>query len=354
MYSELIMLTPYRRHRAKCKSKGRRAKCSCPIWVQGMLHGEKVRRSLDLTNWEAAQKLIRDWEIHGLHSVVTLNEAYDRFIEQHEANGSAPATLVKHRRLRKHALEFFCDIPLRSLSVDDVSRFRESWNFAPMTTKNTIERMRSFFKFCMDREWIEKNPASRLKLPKIGEVERKPYEAAEIQTINEAVEQFPNWGIYGALTRERLRALISVLRWTGMRIGDAIQLSEDKIIDGQLTLRTTKNGKRVSIPVHPEVESALEKIKNGSPYFFWSGNGSVKSQVSCWERTFKKLGTLAKMKVHPHRWRHTFIITLLSRGVPVSEVAAVAGNSPRVIEKHYSHWCQTRADALNAAVKGTW
>jgi hypothetical protein len=52
------MLTLYRRHRAKCKLKGRKAKCSCPIWVQGKLHGEELRQSLDLTNWEAAAKRV--------------------------------------------------------------------------------------------------------------------------------------------------------------------------------------------------------------------------------------------------------------------------------------------------------
>ena len=47
------MLSLYR-DRAKCKIKSRRAKCSCPICVQGVLHDEKIRQSLDLTNWEAA------------------------------------------------------------------------------------------------------------------------------------------------------------------------------------------------------------------------------------------------------------------------------------------------------------
>ena len=45
---------------------------------------------------------------------------------------------------------------------------------------------------------------------------------------------------------------------------------------------------------------------------------------------------------------------LLSKGVPVSEVAAILGNSPRIVEKHYSQWIQARQTALEAAVKGTW
>lgn len=347
------MLSLYRRHRAKCKMKGRKAKCSCPIWVQGKVHEETVRQSLDLTSWEAAQKKIRDWEIHGIKATMSLGDAYDRFIEQHEANGSAEETIKKHARLKKSMVAYLGNIPIRSLSVDDVSRFRESWDLAPLTTRNTIERMRGFFRFCIERGWIEKNPATSLKLPKITEVERKPYDAHELQAIEKALEEFPNWGIYKTNTRERVRAFVAVLRWTGMRIGDAVQISRDKIADGKITLRTEKNGKRVCIPMHPDIEQSLKTLGNGQ-FHFWSGNGKVSSAVSDWERTLTRLGKGLPFKVHAHRWRHTFIADLLSRGIPVSEVAALVGNSPRIIEKHYNQWCQGRADALEAAVKGAW
>jgi hypothetical protein len=74
------MLTLYRRHRSTCKSKARRAKCFCPIWVQGILRGEKIRKSLDLTNWEAANKLVRDWEVETPKDVITIEQAAIRFL----------------------------------------------------------------------------------------------------------------------------------------------------------------------------------------------------------------------------------------------------------------------------------
>jgi hypothetical protein len=52
--------------------------------------------------------------------------------------------------------------------------------------------------------------------------------------------------------------------------------------------------------------------------------------------------------------RHAFATDLLSKGVPVSEVAAILGNSPRIVEKHYSQWIQSRQTAIDSAVKGTW
>ncbi len=346
------MLSLYRRHRAKCKMKGRKAKCFCPIWVQGKLHDEVVRRSLDLTNWEAAQKKVRTWEIHGIKASISLGDAYDRFIEQHRANGSADETIKKHTRLKKLAVEHFGDVGVRTLSVDDVSRFRESWEFAPLTTRNTIERLRGFFRFCIEREWLEKNPGATLKLPKITQVDRKPYDGHELMAIECALGDYPNWGIYKTNTRERVRTFVSVLRWTGMRIGDAVQLSRANIADGQITLRTEKNGKRVCIPMHPDIASGLKDL--GGEYFFWSGNGKVSSAVSDWERTLARLGKIAHVKCHAHRWRHTFIIECLCEGIPVSEVAAIVGNSPRIIEQHYSQWCVKRQEKINESVKAIW
>jgi integrase len=92
----------------------------------------------------------------------------------------------------------------------------------------------------------------------------------------------------------------------------------------------------------------------GYEYFFWSGEGNPKSCVGDWQRTFRRLGVVAGVHIHAHRWRHTFATQLLSKGVPVSEVAAILGNSPRIIEKHYSQWIQARQDSLNAAVRETW
>jgi integrase len=155
---------------------------------------------------------------------------------------------------------------------------------------------------------------------------------------------FPAKGIYGDANRERIASFIAVLRWTGLRIGDVVQLHKSKVSGGYITLRTQKNGKAVKLPLHPEI-----KLEPKGEYFFWSGEGKSKSAVRDWQRTLRRLGEIAGVHVHAHRWRHTFATDLLSKGVSVSEVAAILGNSPRIIEKHYSQWIQARQSALDSA-----
>ena len=104
------MLTLYRRHRATCKYKSHRVKCFCPIWVQWVLRGEKIRRSLDLTNWEAANKLVRDWEADGRKEVPTVEEAAARFITDLKSRGLSQDTFKKFHLLTEtviHAGQFY-------------------------------------------------------------------------------------------------------------------------------------------------------------------------------------------------------------------------------------------------------
>jgi hypothetical protein len=59
----IVMMYPlYRRHLKACPYRSRRfRRCQCPIHVQGSLRGEKIRKALDLTSWEAASDLIAQW-----------------------------------------------------------------------------------------------------------------------------------------------------------------------------------------------------------------------------------------------------------------------------------------------------
>ena len=56
-----VAIALYRRHISDCRNTSRKQRnCRCPIWAEGTIHTEKVRRSLDLTNWEAAVRLLLD------------------------------------------------------------------------------------------------------------------------------------------------------------------------------------------------------------------------------------------------------------------------------------------------------
>ena len=60
-----------------------------------------------------------------------------------------------------------------------------------------------------------------------------------------------------------------VLRYTGLRIGDLVQLRRESVKDGKVFLYTQKTGTPVWIPVPPFVTAALARVPYVGKHFFW-------------------------------------------------------------------------------------
>ena len=83
---------------------GKGCKAACPIWVQGSLRGEYIRKTLNLRSWEAATDLIRGWEASGLIGVVkaeipTVAEAVTKFFAHATARQLSKSTISKQKNV---------------------------------------------------------------------------------------------------------------------------------------------------------------------------------------------------------------------------------------------------------------
>jgi integrase len=172
-----------------------------------------------------------------------------------------------------------------------------------------------------------------------------PFTDAEIARIVEAVERYPDRPPGG---RRQLKAFILLLRFTGLRIGDVVRFSKDKLSEGKIFLRTQKTGQRVWLPIPSVVEEALTELPERP---FWSGNGMEKNGVKAWERSIRLLFKLASVKGHPHQFRCTFAVQCLRKSVSLENVAILLGNSIRIAEKHYAPHVKSRQLALEEEVK---
>ena len=108
------VLTLFRRHLTNCRHrpKGRKHRsCQCPLWVEGTLRGEKVRRSLDMRSWEAGQDLLREWESRGPNTaLISVEDAVSRFLEDVAARNLAEATVAKQKVLLSRLTAFAEDV----------------------------------------------------------------------------------------------------------------------------------------------------------------------------------------------------------------------------------------------------
>jgi hypothetical protein len=140
-----------------------------------------------------------------------------------------------------------------------------------------------------------------------------------------------------------------------LRTRDVVTLRKDHIRDGKLFLRTAKTGTNVFCPLPKVVLDALTRIDARGDYYFWSGESKPKSVVGDYQRALRRLFDLAATpRLFAHLFRHTFATELLTAGNSLETVAALLGNSPRIVEKHYHHWVRGRQEKLEEAVKNSW
>ena len=289
------MLTVYRRHSPKCRHKSRNEKrCKCPVWVQGSLRGIWVKKSLKLRSWEAAQNLVRTWESEGTFEpeekkvAVSIERAIGKFKEDLIARHLVRATIKKYDFLlnaldefgRKKGFWF-----IQEFDAEAVSEFRATWKDAALSGYKKLERLRAFFAFCTDREYLKANPVRKLKPPKVRPTKVQIFTPEELEKLVWSCDLFPRHGIYGEGNRKRLKAFVLVLRYTGLRIGDVVALKRERVQDGRVFLHTAKTGTPVFLPLPPQVLEALGEIPNLGSFFFWSENGELRSSVSDWQRS---------------------------------------------------------------------
>ena len=153
-----------------------------------------------------------------------------------------------------------------------------------------------------------------------------------------------------------MHALVLMLRYSGLRIRDAVTVSRDRIHDGKLFLYTAKTGTAVWCPLPPFVIEAVEAVQGNGRFIFWAGESKPKSAVGDWQRSLRRLFRLAGVPDgDAHRFRDTFAVELLLAGVPLERVSVLLGHqSMRVTEKHYAPWVKARQDQLESDVRRTW
>jgi len=138
-----------------------------------------------------------------------------------------------------------------------------------------------------------------------------------------------------------MRAIIELMRWTGLRIGDALMCAKFRIHGNRFNLTTQKGKTALTVIIPDHVITALNALPPREDvhqnYFFWSGSSKHKSLTGRWQRKLQRLNdylSITKddgtpMKFHSHQLRDTFAVTqLLERNHharPVQDVGTQIG-----------------------------
>jgi site-specific recombinase XerD len=357
-----------KRHSLKCRHRDDpySRKCRCVIRVMGTTEAGRIRQSLRTSDWGRASRRLAELE-ESLREKPPgrprklLTEAAALFQEQHRDR--AEETQRKYKRILKFLTEhcgsvgitYVDQVTLETLDGYTVARGKANWTWV-----KEVEVLRQFFKFCLKRKWCEENVAADMQRPTIREAnDVVPY------TRDEIVAMIAAAGSIGRRPYERLRAraMVLVLRHTGLRISDVVTLSHDDIQGSYVVRKCIKNHRWVRIELPAHVLRALDTLPlpEGAPkdcrYYFATGNAKLRSLVAGAERTLKAVFKRSGVeRAHAHRFRHTIASEILGEGGTIEDAANVLGDDPAIVRRHYAKWIpavQARQDLLLRRIHGT-
>lgn len=378
------MLTLYRRHLKRCSKTDDRywKRCSCPMWVEGTVNGSYIRRSLHTASWERAQGLAHEIESADdpktppkkPEQPTTIEQAVDEYLADAKARELAEATLYKLNIIfRKQFLTWAKDegyVLLREFDLHALQTFRATWKDGGLAKKKKQERLTGFFWFCIRAGWITTNPTLNLKRIIVNQTPTDYFTREQYAMILAATDRLDEGRerAYDIEKRgKRIRTLTQLMRWSGLRIRDAVTLERTRLVGDNVLLYQAKTGTPVFVPLPPRLAEELRNVPQGlkaNPrYFFWSGNGDPKSVVADWQRSYRRLFEIAALenadgtskRCFPHMFRDTFAVENLLAGVPIDLVSMLLGHkSVKITEKHYSPWVKARQDQLATSVRNAW
>ena len=183
----------------------------------------------------------------------------------------------------------------------------------------------NFFNFCMEKAYLDKNPATGIK--KLNELSR-------LKTLSDTDIRKLTFAATNKLTRD----LISFLILTGCRKGEALNLKWDDVDleNGVIAIKGTKTKYDRYVPISDALRGVLRGInRNQDSLYVFERNGA---KLSDFKKSFHTACRNAGLKdLHIHDLRHVFASKMVMNGTSLYITGELLGHRTTQMTKRYSH-----------------
>lgn len=255
-----------------------------------------------------------------------------------------------------------------NVTVFDVQKYREHLLAAgrkPAGLNRRLASLRTFFAWAMANDLATTNPAAPVQGQ--SEVRRPPkaLSAQEVYRLQRTAAEQRQLAVAKAdgassptvIAAWRDEALLNLLLYTGLRVGEAAALRLDDLVlgerSGKVIVRSGKGRKYRELPLHKEARQALAAYLKVRPsgeddHLFLGQRGPLGSRGI--QMQLAALGKAAEVAVTPHVLRHTFGTRLLREaGTDLVTVAALMGHASIATTQIYTQ--PGEADMIRAVEK---
>ena len=122
---------------------------------------------------------------------------------------------------------------LKEFYLRAAQSFRASWTDGGVAKKKKQERLTGFFWFCIRAGWLTSNPTDRLGRISVTRAPTDYFTRDEYEKLLDATYLYREGRgeTIGGTNGTRIRALIMLMGWSGVRIRDAVTLERTRLIN---------------------------------------------------------------------------------------------------------------------------
>ena len=213
---------------------------------------------------------------------------------------------------------------------------------AAKSVNRKIASLRSYYKFLLKSEAIEKDPTAQVKLLKT------PKELPDFADENELSIQLDSDSFKEGFEGNQQRIIMELLYGTGMRLSELLGLKESDINRLERTVKVLgKRNKERIIPISASLIQVIDDYIDDKNHRFGANlngklivnnNGGEAYPMLIYRTVKEYLNRVSSVdKKSPHVLRHTFATHLLNKGADLNAVKDLLGHSSLAATQVYTH-----------------
>lgn len=272
-------------------------------------------------------------------------EIFLRF-ERNFSENTLDAYVRDIKKLKEYAEEDLENVGPDTIAYENLQEYifnLSKKKFSERSQARWISSIKSFFKFLLEDEFRDDNPASLLEGPKLGLYLPDTLSLMDINKIIAAIEINSDLG-------KRNHSIIEVLYGCGLRVSELIDLKISNINFKEQYIKVIGKGNKTRfVPLADYTAELLEsyikdvrsKNKINKKYedtLFLNSRGTSMSRVIVF-LIIKELTDKAGVskKISPHTFRHSFATHLLQNGADLRYIQEMLGHSSITTTEIYTH-----------------